>query len=189
MILIIAFLALFVWALVSMIDAKKLSDENVSLEETKDTSGMQATIPTLNQQLVSMRAQLQGQQTNNISVLGPDVEHFLTIYYDNSTPLSDRLNQIKSLASDDVFQSLFPSDEMSAQAADTSSTTATCKSWADHFSTYINQTGDTTAVIFFYIANEGASLLENATAIGLPMPEKLKEVLAQEQQPSQQKTA
>ncbi len=36
-----------------------------------------------------------------------------------------------------------------------------------------------TAVIFFYIANEGVSLLENATAIGLPVPEKLKEVLAQ----------
>jgi len=36
-----------------------------------------------------------------------------------------------------------------------------------------------TAVIFFYIANEGVSLLENATAIGLPVPDKLKEVLAQ----------
>lgn len=36
-----------------------------------------------------------------------------------------------------------------------------------------------TAVIFFYIANEGISLLENATAIGLPVPEKLKDVLAQ----------
>jgi len=36
-----------------------------------------------------------------------------------------------------------------------------------------------TAVIFFYIANEGVSLLENATAIGLPVPEKLKDVLAQ----------
>jgi toxin secretion/phage lysis holin len=35
-----------------------------------------------------------------------------------------------------------------------------------------------TAVIFFYIANEGVSLLENATAIGLPVPEKLKDVLA-----------
>lgn len=36
-----------------------------------------------------------------------------------------------------------------------------------------------TAVIFFYIANEGISLLENAAAIGLPVPEKLKDVLAQ----------
>jgi toxin secretion/phage lysis holin len=36
-----------------------------------------------------------------------------------------------------------------------------------------------TAVIFFYIANEGISLLENATAIGLPVPEQLKDVLAQ----------
>jgi toxin secretion/phage lysis holin len=36
-----------------------------------------------------------------------------------------------------------------------------------------------TAVIFFYIANEGISLLENATAIGLPVPDKLKDVLAQ----------
>ena len=36
-----------------------------------------------------------------------------------------------------------------------------------------------TAVIFFYIANEGVSLLENATAIGLPVPERLKDVLAQ----------
>ena len=36
-----------------------------------------------------------------------------------------------------------------------------------------------TAVIFFYIANEGVSLLENATAIGLPIPARLKDVLAQ----------
>ena len=45
----------------------------------------------------------------------------------------------------------------------------------------INGTGAPlrTAVIFFYIANEGVSLLENATAIGLPVPEKLKDVLAQ----------
>ena len=45
----------------------------------------------------------------------------------------------------------------------------------------INSTGAPlrTAVIFFYIANEGISLLENATAIGLPVPDKLKDVLAQ----------
>jgi toxin secretion/phage lysis holin len=36
-----------------------------------------------------------------------------------------------------------------------------------------------TAVVFFYIANEGVSLLENATAIGLPVPDKLKDVLQQ----------
>ena len=31
-----------------------------------------------------------------------------------------------------------------------------------------------TAVIFFYISNEGVSLLENAAYLGLPLPEKLK---------------
>ena len=36
-----------------------------------------------------------------------------------------------------------------------------------------------TAVIFFYIANEGLSLTENAAHLGLPIPEKLKEVLEQ----------
>lgn len=36
-----------------------------------------------------------------------------------------------------------------------------------------------TAVIFFYLANEGLSLIENATHLGLPVPEKLKAVLAQ----------
>lgn len=36
-----------------------------------------------------------------------------------------------------------------------------------------------TAVIFFYIYNEGVSLLENAAHVGLPVPEKLKDVLAQ----------
>ena len=36
-----------------------------------------------------------------------------------------------------------------------------------------------TAVIFFYISNEGVSLLENAGHIGLPIPEKLKDVLEQ----------
>jgi toxin secretion/phage lysis holin len=36
-----------------------------------------------------------------------------------------------------------------------------------------------TAVIFFYISNEGVSLLENASHIGLPVPEKLRAVLAQ----------
>ncbi len=36
-----------------------------------------------------------------------------------------------------------------------------------------------TAVIFFYISNEGVSLLENATHLGLPVPEKIKTVLEQ----------
>lgn len=36
-----------------------------------------------------------------------------------------------------------------------------------------------TAVIFFYISNEGVSLLENAAHLGLPIPEKLKDVLEQ----------
>ena len=36
-----------------------------------------------------------------------------------------------------------------------------------------------TAVIFFYLSNEGVSLLENAGHLGLPIPAKLKEVLEQ----------
>ncbi len=36
-----------------------------------------------------------------------------------------------------------------------------------------------TAVIFFYLSNEGVSILENVTLIGLPVPEKLKAVLEQ----------
>lgn len=36
-----------------------------------------------------------------------------------------------------------------------------------------------TAVIFFYISNEGVSLIENAAHLGLPIPEKLKAVLEQ----------
>ena len=36
-----------------------------------------------------------------------------------------------------------------------------------------------TAVIFFYLSNEGVSLLENAAHLGLPVPQKLKEVLEQ----------
>ena len=35
------------------------------------------------------------------------------------------------------------------------------------------------AVILFFAANEGISILENAAAVGLPIPEKLKETLAQ----------
>ena len=36
-----------------------------------------------------------------------------------------------------------------------------------------------TAVVFFYISNEGISLLENAGHLGLPIPAKMKEVLEQ----------
>lgn len=36
-----------------------------------------------------------------------------------------------------------------------------------------------TAVIFYYLSNEGISILENATFLGLPVPEKLKNVLQQ----------
>ena len=36
-----------------------------------------------------------------------------------------------------------------------------------------------TAVIFFYMSNEGVSLLENAAHLGLPVPEKIKTVLEQ----------
>lgn len=36
-----------------------------------------------------------------------------------------------------------------------------------------------TAVIFFYLSNEGISILENSAKIGLPIPKKLKDVLKQ----------
>lgn len=47
--------------------------------------------------------------------------------------------------------------------------------------THIIRTGSVlrTAVIFFYISNEGVSLLENATYLGLPVPQKLKLILEQ----------
>ena len=35
------------------------------------------------------------------------------------------------------------------------------------------------AVICFYLSNEGLSLLENAAYLGLPVPDKLREILAQ----------
>jgi toxin secretion/phage lysis holin len=46
---------------------------------------------------------------------------------------------------------------------------------------YIIQNGSAirTAVIFFYLSNEGISILENASKIGLPIPDKLKNVLSQ----------
>lgn len=36
-----------------------------------------------------------------------------------------------------------------------------------------------TAVIFFYLSNEGISVLENASNLGLPIPKKVKDVLEQ----------
>lgn len=36
-----------------------------------------------------------------------------------------------------------------------------------------------TLVCYFYIANEGLSLIENCASLGLPIPDKLKEALAQ----------
>lgn len=42
-----------------------------------------------------------------------------------------------------------------------------------------------TAIIFFYMSNEGISILENACLIGLPVPEKLKDVLKQLQTKSE----
>ena len=36
-----------------------------------------------------------------------------------------------------------------------------------------------TLVIYFYVAMEGLSILENATVLGVPFPEKLKDLLVQ----------
>ena len=36
-----------------------------------------------------------------------------------------------------------------------------------------------TAIIFFYLSNEGVSIMENTARPGLPIPAKLKEVLEQ----------
>lgn len=46
---------------------------------------------------------------------------------------------------------------------------------------YVIQSGSVVrvAVIFFYLSNEGLSLVENASYLGIPIPSKLKEVLAQ----------
>lgn len=45
---------------------------------------------------------------------------------------------------------------------------------------YVLKEGGTlrTATIFFYLSNEGISLLENTTVLGLPVPEPLKQALA-----------
>lgn len=44
-----------------------------------------------------------------------------------------------------------------------------------------------TAVIFFYISNEGVSLLENAARLGLPVPDAIKVVLEQLHDRSEEK--
>ena len=36
-----------------------------------------------------------------------------------------------------------------------------------------------TAVIFFYLSNEGVSIMENTAHLGLPIPDKLKDILEQ----------
>ena len=36
-----------------------------------------------------------------------------------------------------------------------------------------------TAVIFFYVSNEGISIIENSAKIGLLIPQKLKDILKQ----------
>lgn len=47
--------------------------------------------------------------------------------------------------------------------------------------THVIQNGSVlrTSVIFFYLSNEGISILENAALIGLPIPKKIKDVLEQ----------
>ena len=47
--------------------------------------------------------------------------------------------------------------------------------------THVIQNGSVirTTVIFFYLSNEGISILENAALIGLPIPKKIKDVLEQ----------
>lgn len=45
-----------------------------------------------------------------------------------------------------------------------------------------------TAVIFFYLSNEGISILENSAKIGLPIPKKLKDLLKQINKDEEDKT-
>jgi toxin secretion/phage lysis holin len=42
-----------------------------------------------------------------------------------------------------------------------------------------NGTALRTALTFFYVSNEGISILENATELGLPVPKAIKDILAQ----------
>lgn len=52
---------------------------------------------------------------------------------------------------------------------------------ANEIDLYVLQSGQVirTAVIFFYLSNEGISIIENASMLGLPVPGKLKDVLEQ----------
>jgi toxin secretion/phage lysis holin len=52
--------------------------------------------------------------------------------------------------------------------------------------TYILRDGSAlrTAILFFYIANEGLSVLENSVTLGLPVPAKLRQILQQLQDKS-----
>ena len=43
------------------------------------------------------------------------------------------------------------------------------------------------AVMLFYIANEGISIIENAGNLGLPVPKKLKDIMAQLKKESEEK--
>ena len=47
------------------------------------------------------------------------------------------------------------------------------------YGSVMKNTGASICLLYTSISNEGVSLLENAGHIGLPIPEKLKEVLAQ----------
>jgi len=38
---------------------------------------------------------------------------------------------------------------------------------------------DYSAMIFFYLANEGLSIIENLAALGVPIPKRLKQVVAE----------
>ncbi len=44
-----------------------------------------------------------------------------------------------------------------------------------------------TAVMLFYLANEGLSIIENAGNLGLPVPKKLKDIMAQLKKESEEK--
>lgn len=54
---------------------------------------------------------------------------------------------------------------------------------------YILREGDMirTAVLFFYLMNEGLSIIENAARIGLPVPDQLKNALEQLRQKKEEK--
>ena len=57
----------------------------------------------------------------------------------------------------------------------------TISKWELGINTQVLQNGAAirTAVVFFYLSNEGLSILENSAVIGIPIPEKLKDMLIQ----------